>query len=96
MKKQNNEKIYECEVKRLHQKKDSQRYWDWIRRRVDLIERGDLIRCYECKGKVRLHKKKVPNGPQDHVEHSIREDSEGCSLGHYFMGTPKTSSEPIE
>lgn len=92
----NKEKIYECEVKRPHQKKDGQRYWAWIQREVSLVGDTDPVRCYECKGKVRIHRKRKANGPKDHVEHIRREDSEGCSLGDYFMGVQKPSSTPIE
>ena len=89
------EKIYECEVKRLFME-NGQRVRKWIRRGVSLADDGDPIRCYECKGKVRLHRQRIQNGPKDHVEHRDRKDSEGCSLGHYYLGTPKTSSDPVE
>lgn len=89
------EKIYECEVKRPFMD-NGQRIHKWIRREVSLVNDGDPIRCHECKGKVRLHRQRKKTGPKDHVEHREREDSEGCSLGHYFLGTPKISSDPVE
>lgn len=91
----NSEKIYECEVKRPFME-NGQRVRRWIRREVSLIEKQDQIRCYECKGKVRLHRQRIPNGPKDHVEHRERSDSEGCSLGHYYLGKPQASSDPVE
>ena len=59
------------------------------------VSRTD-IRCTHCWGAVRLHKQKVPHGPQDHVEHRSRQDSEGCKGGIYFQGTHQKSSHPVE
>lgn len=89
------EKIYECEVKRPFMD-NGQRIRKWIRREVSLVDDGDPIRCYECKGRVRLHRQRIENGPQDHVEHMSRQDSEGCPLGYYYLGTAKPSTNPAE
>lgn len=89
------EKIHECEVKKLHQI-NGQRFWKWIRRSVSEINRGEVIRCHACKGKVRLHKKRDLNGPQDHVEHIRYEDSKNCPEGFYFLGVWKKSLMPVE
>lgn len=89
------EKVYECEVKILHQK-DGVRFWKWIRRNASQVDRKDTLRCYECKGKVRLHRRKIQHGPKDHVEHKSHLDSEGCSLGHYYQGKSKISNSPVE
>ena len=76
------DKIYECEVKRQYLI-DGQRVWRWKRTPVAEVLRGEEIRCHECKGKVRHHKKRVSHGPKDHVEHYTRQDSEQCPLGFY-------------
>lgn len=78
------DKIYECEVKRQYLI-DGQRVWKWKRAPVSEVRDGEEVRCYQCEGKVRRHKQRVAHGPQDHVEHISREDSEKCPLGHYFQ-----------
>lgn len=93
--KKSKEKIYECEVKRPFME-NGQRIFKWIRREVYLVDKGDPIRCYECKGKVRLHRQIKKNGPKDHVEHRERADSEVCSLGHYYQGNFQRSNDPVE
>lgn len=93
--KKSKEKIYECDVNRPFME-NGQRIRKWIRREVALVNDDDPIRCHECKGKVRLHRKRKKNGPKDHVEHQEREDSEGCSLGHYYLGTSKPSNTPVD
>lgn len=89
------EKIYECEVKRLHQL-DGQRFWKWITKQACDVLKSDQIRCCTCKGKVRLHKQKSPAGPSDHVEHIRKKDSEGCPKGFYFNGTSQISKFPVD
>jgi hypothetical protein len=89
------EKIYECEVKRLFMK-NGQRVWKWKRVLASEVIRHEKIRCYCCRGQVRLHKKKIPTGPSDHVEHFRRIDSEGCPLGCYFLGVKLHSTLMID
>lgn len=89
------EKIYECEVKRQHQIA-GQRFWKWIRRSANEIDRSETIRCHACKGKVRLHQQRNSNGPRDHVEHFRREDSVGCKFGVYYDGIQRESIFPLE
>jgi hypothetical protein len=48
-----------------------------------------------CQGEVRVHRQQVEHGPQDHVEHRSRKDSEGCKGGHYFQGMHRLSSRPV-
>ena len=56
---------------------------------------SDRIRCMHCQGAVRLHKQRVPDGPQDHVEHRSRNDSEHCKGGSYFLGVHRTEVAPV-
>jgi hypothetical protein len=53
------------------------------------------LRCAQCHGAVRVHQQHVEDGPQDHVEHRLRRDSEGCRGGHYFQGEHRESSQPV-
>jgi hypothetical protein len=53
-------------------------------------------RCMHCHGAVRVHKQKVEHGPRDHVEHRSRQDSEHCKGGHYFNGTHRLSTAPVQ
>ena len=57
---------------------------------------GRNIRCAHCHGAVRIHRQNVAHGPQDHVEHLSRQDSEGCRGGHHFNGDHRRSSMPVE
>lgn len=74
------------------------REWRWVE--VDVSKAigapRHAIRCLHCHGAVRIHKQQVANGPQDHVEHLSRQDSEHCRAGSYFQGTHKLSSQPVE
>jgi hypothetical protein len=53
------------------------------------------IRCMHCHGAVRIHKQQVEHGPQDHVEHRTRQDSEFCKGGTDFGGEHRLSARPI-
>jgi hypothetical protein len=54
------------------------------------------IRCMHCHGPVRVHQQQVAHGPEDHVEHRSRKDSEGCRGGIYFKGEPhQMSAKPV-
>ncbi len=55
----------------------------------------DNIRCMHCHGAVQIHRQREPNGPQDHVEHKLRQDSEGCRGGVYYDGNHRLSGFPI-
>lgn len=89
------EKIYECEVRRLFIV-DGKRVSKWVRRNASDVNREDQIRCHSCRGKVRLHVKQELNGPRDHVEHTSRQDSEGCPLGYHYRGLSRPSHSPVE
>jgi len=54
------------------------------------------IRCMHCHGAVRVHKRQVEHGPQDHVEHRSRQDSEHCKGGIYFKGVHRLSTAPVK
>ena len=53
------------------------------------------IRCAYCHGSIRVHRRQVEHGPQDHAEHRSRADSEGCRGGHYFQGEHRMSVKPV-
>jgi hypothetical protein len=75
-----------------------EKVWDWKAIKVSDLDpsvSSPDIRCAHCHGKVRLHKRQVEQGPQDHVEHYSRADSEGCRAGHYFAGTHRLSASPV-
>jgi hypothetical protein len=73
--------------------------WRWVEvaaSRVAGVARSG-IRCMHCHGAVRLHRQQVDHGPQDHVEHLHRSDSEHCRGGHYFTGPDhQMSLQPVE
>lgn len=85
-----------CEQKREYQVGDK-REWRW--KNVPVSEAVGAapkdVRCAYCHGAVRIHQQQVGHGPQDHVEHRSRQDSEGCKGGVYFKGEHRMSSQPI-
>jgi len=97
----NQEKIYECEVKKLFLRNGVKR-WEWAVSTVaDAIRDGARdFRCKDCHGEVRLHGRHVAHGPAPHVEHKSRQDSEYCPAGIYFRQNPgcepRFSSSPVE
>ncbi len=89
--------MYSCEKKWPFMENDK-KVLRWKIVEVSTQESGGSgsIRCMHCHGRVRVHKKKVPHGPDDHVEHLTRGDSEGCKGGIHFKGTHRMSSDPVE
>ncbi|QJR10691.1 hypothetical protein DSM104443_01758 [Usitatibacter rugosus] len=89
--------MFECEVKKQFLVGE-RRVWRWTSVPVTKVfdAAPQHVRCLYCHGAVRVHKQKVAHGPQDHVEHTSRTDSEGCPAGHYFLGKPRLSSEPVK
>ena len=86
-----------CE-RRTQYKSDGAYEWRWkVVPVAEAIGAGSKnIRCVHCRGAVRVHQQQVDHGPQDHVEHLSRQDSENCRGGHYFKGEHRLSSQPVE
>jgi len=95
------EKIYECEVKKLFIR-DGKKVEEWVLKSVaDALKDGVTeFRCKDCHGAVKLHGRHVAHGPAPHVEHKSRQDSEYCPSGFYFRQTggtvPRLSLMPVE
>ena len=87
----------ECQEKRLFIR-EGKKLLDWVVVQVSSLESGVTkgTRCMHCHGAVRIHKQKVSHGPDDHVEHRSRQDSERCKGGIYFKGTHQLSLMPVE
>ncbi len=85
-----------CERKALS-KIDNEKVWKWVEVDVADLSSGEQpdIRCVHCHGRVRVHKRNVEHGPQDHVKHLSRQDSENCRGGHYFKCEHKMSLQPV-
>ena len=97
------EKIFECEVKRRRVAAAGgyEPFWKLKSVAEALSDNDTEFRCKDCRGAVKLHKKKAPNGPESHVEHLHRADSEYCPAGMYFQQatdgrTSRWSEKPIE
>lgn len=91
------DEMTQCEQKKQFIIGDK-RVWKWVPVPVSKLfdASPEHIRCAHCHGAVRVHKQQVENGPQDHVEHKSRQDSERCKGGHYFQGEHEISSQPVE
>jgi hypothetical protein len=57
---------------------NNEKVWRWVEVDVAALPSGEQpkIRCIHCHGQVRVHKRNVAHGPQDHVEHMSHQDSE--------------------
>jgi hypothetical protein len=85
-----------CEQRRQYLV-NGKREWRWkevvISEAIGALSKD--IRCMHCHGAVRIHRQQVPHGPQDHVEHRSRKDSEGCKAGVHFKGEHRMSTTPV-
>ena len=83
------EKLYNCEVNRRRVRASGTGYepfWK-VKSLVDAIVDGDTeFRCKDCHGAVKLHKRNMATGPEAHVAHKLRSDSEYCTSGAWFLG----------
>jgi hypothetical protein len=81
------EKLYECEVKRRRVSPTGRGYepfWK-VKSLEEALADGDTeFRCKDCHGAVKLHKRNMATGPEAHVAHKLRIDSEYCVAGGYF------------
>ncbi len=91
------DQMFECEQKKQFMVGEN-RVWKWVRVSVSSVvgTAYEAVRCLHCHGEVRVHKQKVDHGPQDHVEHRSKQDSEGCKGGMYFKGVERLSTQPVE
>lgn len=89
--------MYQCEQKKTFVENTSEYKQKWVVVEVSSLGGVDKkkIRCMHCHGRVRIHNQQVEHGPQDHVEHLSRQDSEGCQGGTYFKGEHRQSLEPV-
>lgn len=90
---------FRCEVKRPFIV-NGVKVMQWKEMPVSKVDDDQIIRCRACHGQVRIHRQKKPDGVPDHVEHhgpSSHDDSEHCSLGHFFLGgVTRPSRNPVE
>lgn len=89
-----------CEQKKEYRTVDGGSEGRWSEVSVSSIAAEtprDRLRCLHCHGAVRVHLQQVSHGPQDHVEHLSRKDSEHCRAGYYYTGGEhRMSSHPVE
>ena len=76
----------------------SKKEWLWVKIPVSLVGTSyEAIRCMHCHGAVQIRRQSVDNGPEDHVEHRLRQDSENCEGGSiYDDGKHRLSLQPVE
>jgi hypothetical protein len=89
-------KVYECQVKIWQSDATGNRALKWVTVPVEKArQRADVaLRCFECRGQIRLHPPGPRNVPQAHAEHIDR--FPGCSLSDRFDGHKRRSPTPIE
>lgn len=90
--------MLDCEQRKEFRRPDGD-VLEW--RRVTVSSAVDVprerLRCMHCHGAVRVHKQQVPDGPRDHVEHLLHQDSEHCRGGVYYDGHgQRRSTQPVE
>ena len=86
-----------CEQKKQFMLK-REREWLWIKIPVSLVGTSyEAIRCMYCHGAVRIHRRSVDHGPEDHVKHLLHQDSENCQGDNiYVQGKRRLSLQPVE
>lgn len=91
------DRMTRCEQKKEYRTAEGGSEWRWVEVPVPSVVGvpRNRIRCIHCHGGVRLHQQQVQHGPQDHVEHLHKQDSEHCPGGHYFGGEHRMSSQPV-
>lgn len=89
--------MYECEVK-VPFVENGTKVLRWKVKPVTALTSGVQrgIRCKHCHGEVRVHKQQIAEGPEDHVEHTSRDDAQHCPGSPLFRGSARRSQQPIE
>ena len=93
-----NDMMFECEQKKEFRRSGGD-VWEWRTVSVSsaIAVSRDRLRCMHCHGAVRVHQQKAPDGPRDHVEHMLRQDSKHCRGGiHYDGAGQQMSTQPVE
>ena len=87
----------DCEQKKQF-RLTSRKEWLWVKIPVSLVgTQYEAIRCMHCHGAVRIRRRGLDHGPEDHVEHQLREDSGNCKGGSiYVQGKHRLSLQPVE
>jgi hypothetical protein len=52
---------------------------------VALEDNDTEFRCMSCGGAVKVFKRRSEDGPATHIEHKLKNDSEYCAAGMYFL-----------
>jgi len=97
------EKFFECEAKRRRRTDTGalQSFWKLKSVQESVEDEDKEHRCKDCHGRVKLFRRRLPNGPPSHVEHLTKEDSEYCVAGLHFRRatdgrTPRMSEHPVK
>jgi len=96
------EKIYECQVKRRRLKTGGgyEPFWK-LKSVADAVSDADIeLRCSDCTGAVKLHRRHIASAPPPHIAHRLKTDSEYCPAGIHFRRAtdgrqPRMSEHPV-
>ncbi len=96
------EKIYECQAKRRRLKAGGgyEPFWK-LKTVLEAVADDDAeLRCSDCTGAVKLHRRHIADAPPPHIAHKFRSDSEYCPAGVYFRKStdgrlPRMSAHPV-
>ena len=96
------EVFFDCEVKRRRVRAGGgyEPFWK-VKSIAEAIEDNDTeFRCKSCGGPVKVVKRRSAEGPDLHIEHKHKADSEYCVAGLHFLKAtdgrqPRMSSTPV-
>jgi hypothetical protein len=96
------EKIYECQAKRRRLKTGGgyEPFWK-LKSVLEAVADSDVeLRCPDCTGAVKLHRRHVVGAPPPHIAHKLKSDSEYCPAGVLFRKStdgrqPRMSEHPV-
>ena len=96
------EKIYECQVKRRRLKTGGgyEPFWKLKSVAEAVVDADTELRCSDCTGAVKLHRRHIADAPPPHIAHKFKTDSEYCPAGLHFRKStdgrqPRLSAHPV-
>ncbi len=80
------EKIYECQAKRRRLKTGGgyEPFWKLKSVAEAVVDADAELRCPDCTGAVKLHRRHIAGAPPPHIAHKLKTDSEYCAAGLHF------------
>ena len=88
------EKIYECQAKRRRLKTGGgyEPFWKLKSVAEAVVDADTELRCSDCTGAVKLHRRHLAGAPPPHIAHKLKTDSEYCPPASSSANPPTAAS----